>query len=61
MENTRRRGIKDGHHEKISKGICHSERRNLSQYDKRGIMDGYFLQVTYYGWTFWAGGVMRKG
>ena len=61
MENTRRQGIKDGYHKKTSNRISQSGRRNMSQNDKQGIKDGYFWQVRYYGWTFWMGGIMRKG
>ena len=41
-------------------GFFYSERNNLSQYDKRRIMDYSFLQMRYWGCHFFGGG-MEKG
>ena len=35
--------------------VFHSERNNLSQYDKRRIMDYSFMQTRYWGWQFLTG------
>jgi hypothetical protein len=36
-------------------GFFHSERNNLSQYDKQCIMDNSFLQTRYWGLQFLTG------
>ncbi len=60
MENTRRRGIKDGYNEK--------QERILSQRQKEAVTvgqasyyGGIFLQARYYGWTLFWTRVLRRG
>jgi len=42
MENTRRRGIKDGYNEKQERILSHRQKEAVTVEDKRVIMDGIF-------------------